>query len=69
MWILFSLFSLRHLLGGQLEVSIVVVSKTDAAVEISNLTREPANQGDRERAQNLYVWRIHFVLQILPDTL
>jgi hypothetical protein len=46
-----------------------VVSETDAADEISNLTREPANQGDRERAQNLYVWRIHFVLQILPHPL
>ena len=43
--------------------------ETDAVDEISNLTREPANQGDRERAQNLYVWRMHFVLQILSDPL
>jgi hypothetical protein len=38
-----------------------------APMEISDLARERANQCDRERAQNLYVWRMHFTLQILPD--
>lgn len=59
---MFSFCSLRHLLGGQLQVSIAVASVRMPLMETSDLTREQANQGDRERAQNLYVWRMHFTL-------